>query len=60
MSDPCDPGRKTHLFACEYCRYTKKIGPGEAVLCPHCSSNAGTYRILDYDDLPPEGYAPAT
>lgn len=49
MTDLRDPARKTHLFACAYCRYTKEIGPGELVHCPRCSSNAGTYRILDYE-----------
>jgi hypothetical protein len=49
MSDPSD--QKTHLFACAYCRYTKEIGRTEPVTCPSCGTTAGTYRLLDLDEL---------
>jgi rubrerythrin len=51
MSELIDGYEKTHLFACAYCSYTKEIGRTEPVTCPHCDSNAGTYRILDYGEL---------
>mgnify|MGYP003581341123 CR=1 FL=1 len=49
MSESID--RKTHLFACAYCRYTKEIGRTEPVTCPSCGTTAGTYRILDLEEL---------
>lgn len=56
MSELIDGHEKTHLFACAYCRYTKEIGRTEPVTCPHCESNAGTYRILDYGELVRQPY----
>ena len=52
------PARKTHLFACAYCRYTSEIGPSEPVQCPHCNTTAGIYRILDLDEALAQGPAP--
>ena len=54
MSEPNDP--KTHLFACAYCRYTKEIGRTEPVTCPSCGTTAGTYRILDLEELRAQPY----
>lgn len=54
MSESTD--RKTHLFACAYCRYTKEIGRTEPVVCPSCGTSAGTYRILDLEELRAQPY----
>ena len=50
MNTP-DTARKTHLFACDSCRYTKEIGRSEIVVCPQCGTTAGLYRVLDTSEL---------